>query len=52
MWQEVQLKVGIYGVNFGYNVKMGVYANSSLDIPKLCEMDIVSWIGKFKYGEF
>ena len=35
MWQEVQLKVGIYGVNFGYNVKMGVYANSSLDIPKL-----------------
>ena len=36
MWQAVQLKVGIYGVNFGYNVKMGVYANSSLDISKLC----------------
>jgi hypothetical protein len=36
MSEKVQLKGGIYEVNFGYNVKMGVYANSSLDIPELC----------------
>lgn len=26
------------GINFGYNAKMGVYANSSSDIPELSEM--------------
>jgi hypothetical protein len=29
---------GIYEVNFGYNAKMGVYANSSSDIPELGEI--------------
>jgi hypothetical protein len=38
MGEEVQLKEGIYEVNFGYNVKMEVYANLSLDIPKLSEI--------------
>ena len=38
MGEKVQLKEGIYGVNFGYNVKMEVYANSSLDIPKLSKI--------------
>ena len=38
MGETVQLKGGIYEVNFGYNVKMGVYANSSSDIPKLAAM--------------
>jgi hypothetical protein len=28
---------GIYEVNFGYNAKMAVYANSSLNIPELYE---------------
>jgi hypothetical protein len=40
MCQEVQLKVGIYEVNFGYNVKMGVYANLSSDISELGESGI------------
>jgi hypothetical protein len=35
MGEKVQLKGGIYEVNFGYNVKMGVYANLSSDIPEL-----------------
>jgi len=35
---EVQLEGCIYELNFGYNDKMGVYANSSSDIPKLAEM--------------
>jgi hypothetical protein len=32
---ECSTKGGIYEVNFGYNVKMVVYANSRLDIPEL-----------------
>lgn len=36
---KVQLKGGIYELNFGYNVKMDVYANSSLDISELGERD-------------
>ena len=30
--------LGIYEVNFGYNAKMEVYANSSLDISELSEI--------------
>ncbi len=30
---------GIYEVNFGYNVKMGVYPNSILDILELSGID-------------
>ena len=37
MGEKVQLKGGIYEVNFGYNV-MRVYANLSSDIPKLSEI--------------
>jgi hypothetical protein len=32
---------GYIGINFGYNVKMGVYAKSSLDIPGLGEILII-----------
>ena len=35
MGETVQLYGGIYEVNFGYNTKMEVYANSSSDIPEL-----------------
>ena len=35
---EVQLKGCISELNFGYNAKMEVYANSSSDIPKLYEI--------------
>jgi hypothetical protein len=35
MDEKVQLKGGIYEVNFGYNVKKEVYANSSSDISEL-----------------
>jgi hypothetical protein len=35
MIKKLQLKGGIYEVNFGYNAKMGVYANLSSDIMKL-----------------
>jgi hypothetical protein len=35
---EGSTKEGIYEVNFGYNVKMEVYANSSLDIPELSKI--------------
>ena len=38
MCYTVQLKGGIYEVNFGYNVKKEVYASSSSDIPELCEI--------------
>ena len=38
MSEEFQLKGGISEVNFGYNAKMEVYANSSSDIPKLYEI--------------
>ena len=38
MGEKVQLKGGICEVNFVYNVKKGVYANSSSDIPKLTEI--------------
>ena len=38
MGEKVQLYGGIYEVNFGYNTKMEVYANSSSDIPKLSEI--------------
>ena len=41
MCQKVQLKGGISEVNFGYNVKMEVYANSSSDIPELGEIQII-----------
>jgi hypothetical protein len=39
MGEKVQLKGGVYEVNFGYNVKMEVYANSSSDITKLYAID-------------
>jgi len=35
---KFQLKGGISEVNFGYNAKMEVYANSSSDIPMLSDM--------------
>ena len=35
MSEKVQLKGGICEVNFVYKHKKEVYANSSLDIPKL-----------------
>ena len=35
MGEKVQLKGGIYEVNFGYNAQMGVYANFCSDILKL-----------------
>ena len=38
MGEWVQLKGGICEVNFGYNVKKEVYANSSLDIAKLSKI--------------
>ena len=38
MGEKVQLKGVIYEANFGYNVKMDVYANSSSDIPELYEI--------------
>ena len=38
MCQKVQLKGGICEVNFGYNAKMELYANLSLDIPELYAM--------------
>jgi len=38
MIEKVQLKGGICEVNFGYNVKMEVYANSSSDISKLSDI--------------
>ena len=41
MGEWVQLKGGICEVNFGYNVKMEVYAKSSLDIPGLGEILII-----------
>ena len=41
MGEKVQLYGGIYEVNFGYNTKMEVYANSSLDIQELCEIPFV-----------
>ncbi len=37
--EKVQLKGGVYEVNFGYNVKKEVYANSRSDIPKLSEIE-------------
>jgi hypothetical protein len=37
---EVQLEGCIYKLNFGYNAKRGVYANSSLDIPTLYAISI------------
>jgi hypothetical protein len=36
---EGSTKRGIYEVNFGYNAKMEVYANLSLDIPELYGID-------------
>jgi restriction system protein len=36
--EKVQLKGGICEVNFGYNVKMGVYANLNSDILELYEI--------------
>ena len=36
---KLQQKGGIYELNFGYNVKMEVYANSSSDISELGERD-------------
>ena len=35
---KFQLKGCIYEINFGYNAKMEVYANSSSDITKLAEI--------------
>lgn len=43
---KFQLKGGISKVNFGYNAKMGVYANSSSDIPKLGDIEqneVILW---------
>ena len=40
MDEKVQLKGVIYEVNFGYNVKKEVYANSSSDIPNLYDTTI------------
>nr|QNO55536.1 hypothetical protein IBJMOJJD_00021 [Methanosarcinales archaeon ANME-1 ERB7] len=36
MGETVQLYGGIYEVNFGYNTKMEVYANSSFLIYSFC----------------
>ena len=40
MDEKVQLKGCIYEVNFGYNAKMEVYADSSLDISELSEIQV------------
>ena len=40
MSENFQLKGGIYKLNFGYNAKMEVYANSSSDITKLAEISV------------
>jgi hypothetical protein len=45
MSEKVQLKGNVSGINFGYNAKMEVYANLSLDIPKLGEI-----LGENKWG--
>ena len=38
MSEKLQLKGGISELNFGYNVKTGVYPKSSLGIAKLAEI--------------
>jgi hypothetical protein len=47
MIEKFQLNGCIYEVNFGYNVKMEVYANLSLDIPKLAEIALKKEAGKW-----
>ena len=46
MTGKFQLKGGVSELNFGYNAKMDVYANSSSDIPKLYETNLSNMILK------
>lgn len=42
MLEKIQLKGCICEVNFGYNAKMEVYANSSSDITKLSKIGSIN----------